>query len=69
MAPAPRCSHLQIRNRLTQAHTTAKDELRGLLWGKWFGFFFVGTVNFIDGIQESRAPWAPPTVLGVWDGN
>ena len=31
--------------------------------------FFVGAVNFIDATQESKAPQAPPIIMGVWDGN
>ena len=35
----------------------------------FFLLFLVGTVNFIDSIQESRSPQVPPVVMGVWDGN
>jgi hypothetical protein len=37
----------------------------------FFLFFFlkVSAVNFIDDIQESRAPEALPIIVGVWDGN
>lgn len=34
-------------------------------------FFFLGggCSDFIDGVQESKAPEAPPLLFGVWDGN